>query len=390
MLAASATSRPTLAIRHGQVLTPEGRLVVGTLLICGEHIAAVGPEDALPAAAMTLDATGLVVAPGFIDVQLNGGFGADFTETPAAMWTVGAQLPRTGVTAFLPTLITAPLERIARAQAVWQQGAPPGYLGAEPLGLHLEGPFLNPAQRGAHPRAHLRRPELALTAAWSPERGVRLATLAPELPGALALVAALAARGVVVGAGHSQATLAEMQAAFAAGLRYGTHLCNAMGALQHRDPGIVGALLADPAAVVGLIADGVHVHPQMIALVWRLVGPRLNLVTDALAALGRPPGWYRLGAQRVQVAGGAARLADGTLAGSVLTLDQAVRNLVAFTGCTLAEALRTVTATPAALLGLERGKLAPGCVADVVLLTPAGHIAATVARGRVVYQRARG
>lgn len=374
-----------LAIRGGTLLMPDGRPVAGTLLIRGNRIVAVGPADAAPADARALDATGLLVAPGFIDLQLNGGFDHDFTETPSALWEVGARLPATGVTAFLPTIITAPEERVARAQAALRQ-RPPGYLGAEPLGLHLEGPWLNPEQRGAHPPAFLRPPDLNLAAEWTPERGVRLVTLAPELPGALPLIRALAGRGVVVGAGHSRATCAEMRAAFDAGLRYGTHLFNAMRPLHHREPGIVGALLAEPGATVGLIADGIHVHPQMAALAWKLAGPRLNLVTDAMAALGMPPGDYRLGARAVHVAGGEARLDDGTLAGSLLTLDVAARNLVAFTGCALAEALVTATATPAALLGLDRGRLAPGCVADVVLLTPAGHVAATVARGKVVYR----
>ena len=380
-------TRVTLIIRGGRLLMPEGQLVAGTLAIRDERIVAVGAGDAAGDGAVTLDATGLVVAPGFIDAQINGGFGHDFTETPGAMWRVGARLPATGVTAFLPTIITAPPERIDAAQAAFLSGPPPDYRGAMPLGLHLEGPFLNPQSCGAHAGAYLQEPSRDAAPAWTPERGVRLVTLAPELPGALALIAALTRRGVVVGAGHSRASVAEMRRAFDAGLRYGTHLFNAMGPLHHREPGIAGALLAEPGAVVGLIADGVHVHPQMVSLAREVLGPRLNLVTDAMAALGMPPGAYRLGARAARVAEGQARLADGTLAGSVLTLDAAVRNLCAFTGCALAEAVRAVTRTPAALFGLDRGTLAPGRIADVVLLTDTGHVAATVARGRVVYRR---
>jgi N-acetylglucosamine-6-phosphate deacetylase len=214
-------------------------------------------------------------------------------------------------------------------------------------------------------------------------------TLAPELPGALDVIAALSARGVLVSAGHSMATYDQAEAAFNAGARYGTHLFNAMPALAHRDPGLPGALLADDRTIVGFIADGVHTHPSVIKLVWRALGAaRLNLVTDAMAALGMSAGTHRLGDYDVTVDATSARLAGGTLAGSILSLDQAVRNLIDTTGCILAEALSTVTTTPAKAIGVDgqRGRIKPGYVADIVLLSRDLRVRATICEGEIVYR----
>lgn len=356
------------------------------VLIRGGQIESVAPVAYLPPPpeAEILEATGLILVPGFIDLQLNGGFGRDFTHEPAAIWEVAAKLPRYGVTAFLPTIITAPARQVQAAQAIMDAGPPAGFQGALPLGLHLEGPFLSREKKGAHNPAYLRPPSLAATADWSPDRGVRLVTLAPERPGAPAVITALAERAVVVSAGHSMADYAAAQAGIEAGIRYGTHLFNAMPALDHRQPGLVGALLDDERVTLGLIADGVHVAPALVRLLWRAGGGRLNLVTDAMAALGMADGRYLLGDQAVTVAGGQARLADGTLAGSVLSLDAALRNLIAFTGCSLADALPAVTSRPAALLGLgdRKGQIAPGFDADLVLLTAGLEPKVTVVGGR--------
>ena len=253
------------------------------------------------------------------------------------------------------------------------------------MGLHLEGPFLNPARRGAHNPAHLRAPDLQTITGWSVEQYVRLVTLAPELPGALDVIRALVGRGVVVSAGHSLATHAEALAGFEAGITCGTHLFNAMPPLEHRAPGLAGALLADERATVGLIPDGLHLHPSVVALAWQAKGARrVNLVTDAMAALGMPPGRYPLGDWEVTVDDTSARLADGRLAGSLLSLDQAVRNFIAFTGCSLSDALATVTTVPAHLLGLaDRGQIAPGFIADLTLLTPDVHVAGTIVGGQI-------
>ncbi len=381
-----------LYIHNATILTPQRQIEQGAMLIDDQRIIMLGPAHVvpLPPGSDTLDAEGLLLAPGLIDLQLNGAFGHDFTADPGAIWAVAERLPQYGVTAFLPTIITAPAAQVAAAQQVLALGPPSGWQGAQPLGLHLEGPFLNRQRKGAHNPAHLRPPTAEAVAGWSPGTGVRLVTLAPELPGALEVSRLLAERGVVVSAGHSGASYAESRAGFAAGVRYGTHLFNAMPPLNHREPGLIGALLHSATAVSGIIPDGIHVHPMMVALAWEGLGPgQLNLVTDAMAALGMPAGQYQLGDYAVTVDATSARLADGTLAGSVLALDAALRNLMAFTGCTLQAALLTVTSTPATLLGLdyERGVLAPGTLADLVLLTPTGEVATTIVHGQIVFDR---
>jgi len=350
----------------------------------------IGPTDTLPCPpeAERLDAAGRRLAPGFIDLQLNGAFGLDFTAAPETIWEVGARLPRYGVTTFLPTIITSPATTVAAAQRVLQAGPPSGYAGAIPLGLHLAGPFLNPAKRGAHEAALMRHPTLADVADWSPEQGVRLVTLAPELPGALEVIRALCQRGVLVSAGHSMATYEQAQAGLQAGIRYGTHLFNAMPALDHRAPGLAVALLTSPQASVGVIPDGIHLHPAIVKLIWQAKRPgQVNLVTDAMAALGNPPGRYQLGNFEVLVDETSARLKDGRLAGSILSLDQAVRNLIAFTQCRPEEAMAAVTEVPARLLGLaDRGVVRPGAQADLVLLTGGLEVSATLIGGRMAWQ----
>jgi N-acetylglucosamine-6-phosphate deacetylase len=289
-----------------------------------------------------------------IDLQVNGAGGHDLTETPERLWDVAAVLPRYGVTAFLPTLVSPSWSTVDRARSVLAEGPPSGFEGATPLGWHVEGPFLNPSRAGAHDPAALRSPSVESVADWSPATGVRMATLAPELPGALDVVHALVANGVVVSAGHSAATWDEASAGFDAGIRSVTHLFNAMAALGHREPGLPGAALADDRVTVGLIPDGLHVDARMISLVRRFVGAdRLAIVTDAIAALGMPPGRHRLAGRVVDCDETSARLPNGVLAGSVIGLDAAVRNLATFAGLSMDDARFAATVVPARLLGLE-------------------------------------
>ena len=380
-----------LYIHNATIYTPEETIERGAILIDDQRIVACAPAVGLsaPPGAEILDAGGARIVPGFIDLQLNGAFGDDFTVSPETIWRVAEGLPRWGVTSFLPTIITSPLSQVGKAQEVLSGGPPAAWRGSIPLGLHCEGPFLNPQKKGAHNPNHLRLPSLEAVAAWWPQQHVRLVTLAPELPGALAVIEALAARGVLVSSGHSMATYDQAQAAFAAGARYGTHLFNAMPTLEHREPGLPGALLTAREQTAGIIPDGVHTHPAIVALAWHMKGPRrLNVVTDAMAALGMSPGRYMLGDQEVTVTERDARLSTGTLAGSVLAMDEALRKLLQYTGCSLAAALETITSTPADLLGIghERGRIVPGAYADLVMLTPELHVALTMVEGKTVYR----
>ena len=290
---------------------------------------------------------------GLIELQVNGAGGYDLTSDPESVWQVGTVLRGFGVGAFLPTLVSPSWAIVDRAKAAWAAGAPAGYAGATPLGWHVEGPFIAPSRAGAHDPATLQAPDARAVADWSPRLGIRMVTLAPELPGALDVVQALLSRGVVVSAGHSAATFEQAVAGFDAGIRCATHLFNAMAPLDHREPGLAGAALADSRVTIGLIPDGLHVHPAMVALVRRAVGAdRLAIVSDAIAALGMPPGSYRLAGRDVEYDGSSARLAGGGLGGSVIGLDEGVRNLAAFTGASIADAALAATRVPARLLGL--------------------------------------
>lgn len=373
---------PWLVVRGGEVVSGSRRWRADVAINAG-RIVGVGPSVDAPLRVPVLDAGGLQVASGFVDLQCNGGHGIDLATEPERLWELAALLPRHGVTAWLPTIISTPADVPVRAMAALRRTAPPRV--ARPLGLHLEGPMLNPACAGAHPPGLLRPPGPDVYAGWSRTAGVALVTLAPELPGALDAVATLVARRVVVAAGHTAASADEVALAAERGITYVTHLANAMTPFRNREPGPVGATLADERLVAGLIVDGVHLHPVTVAAMWRALGPdRTNLVSDAVAALGLPPGRTHLGDAEVVVSPDDVRLGDGTLAGSKAPLDRVVRNLVAFTGCTIADAVATVTSTPARVLGLAR-RLAPGGPGDLTLLDEHLHVAATVVGGRLAH-----
>ena len=380
-------------IHDAAVVLPEGIATDVTVVVEDGLISALGEGgvregDARPGDT-TIDGTGLLLAAGLIDIQLNGGFGRDFTHEPDSVWAVGERLPEFGVTSFVPTVVSSHRPERDAMLRVLATGPPPGYRGAMPLGAHFEGPFLNPQAAGAHDPAALRTPSDAEAdvAGWSAEAGVSIVTLAPELDGALELIAALAGRGVLVSAGHSQADYDQAVAGFDAGITYATHLFNAMPPLLHRAPGLVGAALADPRVTVGLIADGIHVHPAVVSVAAATVGTgRLSLVTDATAALGMPPGRYVLGGRDVVLDATSVRLAtDGTLAGSALTAADAVRRFRSMTGWEAADALSTMTSVPARLLGLnDRGAIRVGGRADLTLLTRDLEVVATFVGGEEV------
>ncbi|MEX1172391.1 MAG: N-acetylglucosamine-6-phosphate deacetylase [Chloroflexota bacterium] len=313
-----------------------------------------------------------ILAPGFVDVHVHGWGGHDAMGDSAALDGMARALLRRGVTSFLPTAVSAPLAdlvRFAERVRTWMPDAPTD--GAEPLGSNLEGPFLAPERRGAHDPAVLVAPADVPRGELEPLLdGLRLITIAPELPGALGLVVWFAERGVAVSLGHSAATIAEAAAGFAAGARSTTHLFNAMSGIDHRSPGVAAAALLEDDAWVELIADGIHVHPSLWALIARLKpADRLMFVSDAIALAGMGDGQGWIGGLPVEVTDGRVTLAGtSTLAGSVLSLDVAVRNAVQ-AGIPLPAAVAAASRNPLAMLGItDRGRIAVGQRADLVEL----------------------
>jgi N-acetylglucosamine-6-phosphate deacetylase len=306
-----------------------------------------------------------IAAPGFVDLQVNGFGGVDFLDADTAAYgRAGDALLETGVTAYLPTLITSAEDETLAAM----REVPLGESRPRILGMHLEGPFLSPSRLGTHEASARRDPDLALLERLLDAGPVRLMTLAPELPGADALIDRLLERGVAVSLGHTDATAAQANAAFDRGVRSVTHLFNAMRPFLHRDPGVAGAALARDDVVVSIILDGIHLAPETALVVWRAAGGRLALVTDAITAAGGADGSYSFGNLDVEVHEGTVRGPDGVLAGSVLTMIEAVRNLHAL-GVPLEDALVAASATPARVLGdLSLGRIGIGLPADLVVL----------------------
>jgi len=331
------------------------------------------------------------ILPGFIDLQVNGSHGIDvMTAAPDEIAALAVHLAREGTTAFLPTAVTAPLGSIERAHAAIASAmtAPAGARGgrAAILGMHLEGPFISSVRLGAHAPLNLEPLGDALECVLGLEK-LRLVTLAPELPGALEAIGRFGARGVVVSIGHTDATLAEANAAIAAGARMFTHLFNAMRPLHHRDPGVIAAALLTRDATPALIPDGVHVDPAVLTLVYRARGAsRMLLTTDKVALGGEPVGPSRhVGRAPARVEAGAARLGDGTLAGSVISMLDGARLMVEKAGVSVGEAAMMASANPAAMLALtDRGQLKPGARADLLLLSRQLKLKAVFIGGREV------
>jgi N-acetylglucosamine-6-phosphate deacetylase len=365
-------SREVTSVRGRLVL--DDRVEPGRIAIEDGWIAAVEPVDGGPGVAA--GAPGIdempYLAPGFVDLHVHGGGGHDAMGGADALDGMARHLLRRGVTGFLPTAVTAPLPAlVAFANSVrgWRPGAPVD--GAEPLGFNLEGPFLADARRGAHDPAYLRAPADVDRRDLEPLLdGLRLLTIAPELPGALELIGWLRERGVATSLGHSAATVDQARAGYAAGATSTTHLFNAMSGIDHRAPGLAVAALLEDAACVELIADGIHVDPALWPLIARLKpADRLLLVSDAITLTGLGDGRARIGGLEVEVVGQRVTLVGtSTLAGSVIALDDAVRNLVG-SGVAVPDAAAAASRNPLALLGItDRGRLAVGQRADLVEL----------------------
>jgi N-acetylglucosamine-6-phosphate deacetylase len=384
-----------IAFTANCLYTPLERLEHPLLLVEDYAIVEVSSRAAreIPSGIRVVDFGDAILAPGFIDIHIHGGAGHDVMNAdPSALAAVEQLLFKHGVTGYFPTTVTAPVDQTCSvldrlANAIESAAQDHGSHGerAQPLGIHLEGPFLSHVRRGVHPPENLLLPTLsAFDHFWQAARGhIRVMTIAPELEGAQEVIAEAARRGVCVSLGHSDADLNSTRAAVAAGARHATHTFNAMRPLDHRDPGIVGEVLTDPRLSADIIADGIHLDPVIVDLFLKAKGTDAAvLITDAISATGMPDGRYRLGTFEVEVKDGRC-LADGKLAGSVLTMDRAVRNVMQFAHWDLQQALRLATLNPARVAGLaNRGKLEAGAEADFVVLSPSGEVRSTIIRGK--------
>jgi N-acetylglucosamine-6-phosphate deacetylase len=383
-----------IAILADRALTPYEEISDAVIVIQGSKIIAVGQRGkvAMPRGAREVATKGKTVVPGFVDVHIHGAGGHDVMEgTPEALEIVAATVAEHGTTSLVATTVTASEMETCRsvseiAKFILEAGLSPAReLSAEIVGIHFEGPFISQARRGVHPAEWIAAPSPALLLRFLDEaRGTgQILTLAPELPGALELIAVARSAGLVVSLGHTDATHEQAQAAIAAGARHAAHVFNAMRPFSHRDPGVLGAVFTSPDVSAELVADGVHVDSTAIRMLLGLKSPdRVILVSDGTSATGMPDGKYQLGTFAVTVKEGICRNSEGKLAGSTLTLDRALRHMVAL-GVPLAAALQMVTANPARQIGLgsRKGVLAAGADADLVFLDADLKISGVMTRG---------
>lgn len=375
------------AVTHVRLVL-EDQVLDNHSLIYGDRIAALVPDEQLPATGLEVtDGEGAYLSPGLIDLHIHGRQGADVMDgNRDSLQTIAASVAAQGVTGFLGTTMTMALPAIARAVEAARQWLEAPGPGAELLGLHLEGPFISPRYKGAQNQAHILAPDFDLVAPWLDV--VRIVTLAPEAAGALEFIDRLRGKGVVAAIGHSAATCEEALAAFGCGATHITHCFNAMSPLHHRAPGVVGAALGWP-FTAELICDDIHVNPVFYQGFLNIKGlDRAIAVTDCMQAGGLPDGAYTLGGQPVEVREGACRLADGTLAGSTLQMNQALKHLGRSTDLTVPQLVRLGSLNPARVLGLEgeRGSLAPGKRADFFLHDGAFRVFRTVCGGADIFQ----
>ena len=386
-----------------RLFTPREEILNPLLFIEDGRISGVSSraQQEIPKNATVIDFTrdlpDAILAPGFVDIHMHGGAGIDVMQaSPAELPRLNKFLTTHGVTGYFPTTVAAPLDQTCAAlqrladaiEAAPSVRASRGEVRALPLGIHLEGPFLSHKRRGVHPPENLLEPTLQVfERLWQAARGhVRMMTIAPELPGAIEVIAEAVRRNVCVSIGHSDATMEPVKAAMKTGARHATHTFNAMRPLDHREPGILGEVLTSEHLTADIIADGIHVAPEVVKLFLRAKGvEHAVLITDATAAAGMPDGTYQLGPIQVEVKDGRCTIhgeTEGKLAGSVLTMDRAVRNVKQFAGWSLQNSIRAATQNPAAVAGLaHHGQLTPGAEANLVVLSPDGEVRRTIVRG---------
>jgi N-acetylglucosamine-6-phosphate deacetylase len=386
---------PTSVIHAGRILTPEEEISDAVIVVEDGRIAALGHRDEIrvPAGAADVVAGDATVVPGFVDVHIHGAGGHDVMEGNArALDRITSTVARYGTTSIIATTVTAPVEDTCRslegiARYIRHHEAPEAKArcAAEILGIHLEGPFISKARRGVHPPEAIAKPSVDLLEKFieAADGLVKMVTIAPELPAAPELIQFALASKIVIALGHTDADYDQARAAIRAGARHAVHTFNAMRPFSHRDPGVVGAILTDPEVTAEVIADGVHVAGAAIQVLIGCKGfDTVLLASDGIAATGMPDGNYKLGNFEVTVKGGVCRNSEGKLAGSTLTLDRGLRNLVAL-GVPLRDAVRMATILPARRLGVagEKGIIAVGADADLVVLTPDLRVAGAMTRG---------
>jgi N-acetylglucosamine-6-phosphate deacetylase len=383
----------TRLIRGGTVLTPLEAIEDGALLVRDGVIERVGHSSAINERAdVELDVGRRLICPGFIDLQVNGGGGALLTDEPnaGAIERMTRAHARFGTTAMLPTIVTAPEVRLAEGLRAVRDAVGRSTGGARVLGAHMEGPFISLVRKGAHDERFIQQPDSATFARLLEAAGgtLRIVTIAPELPGALDLYAQAVDAGTVVSIGHTDATYEQALRGIEEGASFSTHVFNAMRPLSQRDPGVIAAMLENERVTAGLIADAVHVHPSLLALVARAKGAgRTALVTDAMPPVGAPSPEFLLERRRITVRDGACYTDDGVLAGSALSMNEAVRRMHELAGVPLFDCVRMATETPARVLGLENelGVLKPGARADIVVCDEHLSIWKVFIGGNVVY-----
>ena len=386
---------PVTAIYASRILTPTEEVGDGVILVEGSKIATIGHRDEIqvPSDAIHYAAPGSTVVPGFVDIHIHGAGGHDVMEgTDRALDKITETVAMHGTTSIVATTVTAPLEQtchslenIAHYIRAHQTPVESPKLAAEIVGIHLEGPFISRRQRGVHPERSLAEPDVRVLDQFLQAANgfVRLVTIAPELPGAARLIERVVAAGAVAALGHTDADYDEARNGIQAGIRHAVHTYNAMRPFTHRDPGVLGAVLTDPDVTAEVIADGHHVAGPAIQVLMGTKGfETVLLVSDGIAATGMRDGKYPLGGLEVTVKDGVCRNDEGKLAGSTLTLDRALRYVVAL-GVPFADAVKMVTIQPARRLGMagKKGILAPGCDADLVVLTPDLRVEGVMARG---------
>lgn len=333
------------------------------------------------------------IVPGYIDMHVHGGGGSDVMDGDyEAINQIAIAHSHFGTTSFLPTTMTMSKDKIIRSLRSICEAVKKGTAGAEILGIHMEGPYINPEKKGAQREEDIKKISLGEFLEFNQASGnlIRLVTIAPEMPGAIELIKYLYKQGIIASVGHTNATYVQTQAGIQAGLSHVTHTFNAMRGLHHREPGVIGAALTSPELTVEVIADGIHIHPIVLKILTKIKeGEKIVLITDSMRAAGLKEGTYDLGGQEVIVTKGQARLKDGTLAGSVLTMDKAVKNMASKVGVPLPKAIQMASFNPARSIGIDdkKGSLEPGKDADIVILNKNLETELTIVAGKIVYRR---